>query len=131
MVLRHAVSQDIVGRVVVAEEFGFLNTQLHLADDDSFVVVLIAVVAAGGVVHEQLFAQVAVLAVLQYRCEGGALGREEPLARMTGRRCFFCCRSLGALGKTFELCLVGDEALHLVTIRLRNDIIAELKGQQT
>ena len=87
-------------------------------------------VTAGGVVHEQLFTQVAVLAVLQYRREGGALGREEPFARMTGCGCFFCGCSLGALRQTCQLRLVRDKALHIIAVGLGNDVVTKFEREQ-
>ena len=128
MVFRHTVSEDIVRGVVVAEEFGLLDTQLHLADDDRFVVMVVVVVAAGGISHQQFLAQLAVLAVLEDRRERGALGREEPLTRMTGCRSFFCSRSLGTLRQTFQLRLVFHKIL--VGVGLCHHVVAELQGQQ-
>ena len=103
---------------------GLLDTQLHLADDDRLVVMVVVVVAAGGISHQQLLAQLAVLAVLENRREGSALGREEPLARMTGRRSFFCRRSLGTLRQTFQLRLVFHKIL--VGVGLCHHVVAEL-----
>ena len=127
-VLSHAVLEDIVGRIVVAEELGALDTELHLADDDGFVVVVIVVVGAGGVVHQHLTAQLTVLAVLQHRCEGCALGREQPLTRMTGSSSVLGSSRLGALGQTFELRLVSNE--ELTVVRLGNDVTSELQREQ-
>ena len=56
MVLSHAVCEDIVGRVIISEQLRTLNAQFHLANDNGFVVVLIVVVAARRIVHQQLFA---------------------------------------------------------------------------
>ena len=100
MVLGHAVSEDIVGGVVVAEEFGFLDTQFHLTNDDGFVVVIVVMVSTRGIVHEQLFAKFAVLTVLKNRREGSALRCEEPLARMSGGSSFFGSCSFGGLRQT-------------------------------
>ena len=74
MIFSHAVLQDIVGRIVVAEQVGTLDTQLHLTDDNGFVVVLIVVVGTSGIIHQQLLAQFAVLAVLQHRRKRCTLG---------------------------------------------------------
>ena len=100
MVLCHAVRQDIVRRVVITEQFSFLDTQLHLTQDDRFVIIGVVMVAACGIIHEELLAQVAVLAVLQHRRERRTLRREEPLTRMTGCGCFFGCSGFGALRQT-------------------------------
>ena len=53
-VLGHAVGQDIVGRVLITEEFCLLDTQRHGTLDDLFVVVGVAVVTTRGIGHEQL-----------------------------------------------------------------------------
>ena len=125
MILRHAVLQDIVGRIVVAEEFGFLDAKFHLADNHGFVVVLIVVVGTSGIIHQQLLAQFAVLAVLQYGRERCTLGCEQPLARMSGSRSLFCSRSLGALGQPLQLVFIRHKAL--ATIRLGYNVSAELQ----
>ena len=129
MVFRHAVSEDVVRRVVIAEEFGFLDTQFHLADDHRFVVVFVIVVASRGVIHQELLAQFAVLAVLEYRGERGALGGEEPFARMSCSGSFLCSSGFGRLRQTFELRLVGHEILAVVG--LCHYVVTELEGEQT
>ena len=125
-VLSHAVGQDIVGGAVVAKQFGFLDTQRHGALDHFFVVIGVVVVATGGVSHEQLLAQLAILAVLEHRGETGALGREEPLALMTGCLCLFGCGGFGALGQTLQLGLVLHKVL--ISVGLGYHVVAELQA---
>ena len=129
MILRHAVLQDIVGRIVVAEQVGTLDTQLHLTDNNGFVVVLIVVVGTSGIIHQQLLAQFAVLAVLQYGRERCTLGCEQPLARMSGSRSLFCSRSLGAFRQTFQFFFVGYETPAAVC--LGYNVSAELQREQS
>ena len=85
-------------------------------------------VAAGGVCHEQFFAQLAVLAVLEHGGEGGALGGEEPCIGLSRCSGFLFGSGFGALGQPGEFALVGNE--ELVRVGLRHHVVAELQGEQ-
>ena len=50
---------------------------------------------------------------------------------MSGRRCFFCRCRFGSFRQTFQQCLVGDKAFHLVAVGLCYHVITELEGEQS
>ena len=66
MVFCHAVCQDIIGRIVITKHFCFLYAQFHLTHDDRFIIIIVIMISAGSICHEQFFAQLTVLTVLQY-----------------------------------------------------------------
>ena len=129
MVLRHAVRKDIVCRVVITEQVGFLDTKFHFADDDRFVVKLVVVVGSCGIVQKELFAQFSVLAVLKHRSERGTFGCEEPFSRMSSSGSFFCCGRFGRFRKTFQQGFVFHETL--AGIGLCHYVITELQREET
>ena len=109
--MSHSILEDEVGSTIKTEEVSLLSTQTHRAVDDGLVVVGIIVVAAGGVIHQERFAELTVGAILEHRSEAGALGGKKPFAFMAGSSCFFCGSSFGAFGQPFELSLIGYKTL--------------------
>ena len=73
-------------------------------------------ITAGGIIHQERFAELSIGAILEHGREAGALGCKEPFASMTGSSCFFCGSSFGAFRQPFELSLVGNKTLARVSL---------------
>ena len=128
VIFGHTIRQDIVRRIVIAEHLGPLDTQFHFANDNRLVIIGVVMVATSGIGHQQLFAQVTVLAILEYRSERSAFRSEQPLAFMSGSLSLFSRSSFSAFRQSFEFGFVFDKIL--VRIGLSYDIVAKLEAEQ-